>query len=289
MLPRAAQSATWEPVRELFPADWKTAKERCRVDDIWKAYDRAKSRSTKPDTKSSTLRAELERLSGHDPVLKLLLRIEARPTAKDYIQSQLADLPDEMDDEENRSSTCLSNFTQREETTMAQTAFTVTPPSPTPPTKCRSPGPRRPIRPISPRTPTRTRPTTTSSTPIRRPTSMTALRDRSWFAANTAALASGTGATAGGTEGSYPGAANGVVPASTSVAHEGAGTEVVSTATSTNPGPNGQLQMGVGLGAYTATPNASQASYLTGTAGSPRRPRRRRAARATCPARAPRC
>ena len=38
--------------------------------------------------------------------------------------------------------------------------------------------------------------------------------------------------TAGGTEGSYPGAANGVVPASTSVPHEGAGTEVVVT----NPG-----------------------------------------------------
>jgi hypothetical protein len=52
------------------------------------------------------------------------------------------------------------------------------------------------------------------------------------FATNVAALASGTGATAGGTEGSYPGAANGVVPASTSVPHEGAGTEVVVT----NPG-----------------------------------------------------
>ena len=46
------------------------------------------------------------------------------------------------------------------------------------------------------------------------------------FATNTAALASGTGATAGGTEGSYPGAASGAVPASTSVAHEGAGTEM---------------------------------------------------------------
>jgi len=61
------------------------------------------------------------------------------------------------------------------------------------------------------------------------------------FAANTAALASGTsaadnaggtaGAGAGGTGinnavGTYPGAANGLVPASTSVAHEGAGTEV---------------------------------------------------------------
>jgi hypothetical protein len=54
------------------------------------------------------------------------------------------------------------------------------------------------------------------------------------FATNTAALASGTGATSGGTENTYPGtgaysthpAAYGAVPASTSVAHEGAGTEV---------------------------------------------------------------
>ena len=46
------------------------------------------------------------------------------------------------------------------------------------------------------------------------------------FATNIAALAGGSGATAGGTEGSYPGAANGVVPASTSVPHEGSGTEV---------------------------------------------------------------
>ena len=46
------------------------------------------------------------------------------------------------------------------------------------------------------------------------------------FATNVAALASGTGSTAGGTENSYPGAAGGVVPASTSVPHEGSGTEV---------------------------------------------------------------
>jgi hypothetical protein len=102
------------------------------------------------------------------------------------------------------------------------------------------------------------------------------------FAANTAALAGGTSAAdnaggtaaggAGGTginnvSGTYPGAANGVVPASTSVAHEGAGTEVVVNATSTNPGPLGQLQTVSVLGAYTLTPNASHASYLTGTAG----------------------
>jgi len=59
------------------------------------------------------------------------------------------------------------------------------------------------------------------------------------FATNVAALASGSADTAGGTgnptgstagtPGTYPGATNGTVPASTSVAHEGAGTETSST------------------------------------------------------------
>jgi hypothetical protein len=40
LLPRAGQSATWEPVRELFPADWKNARNATAVDDIWKAHDR---------------------------------------------------------------------------------------------------------------------------------------------------------------------------------------------------------------------------------------------------------
>ena len=56
------------------------------------------------------------------------------------------------------------------------------------------------------------------------------------FAANTAALASGTGATSGGTENTYPGTGasgnfQGAVPASSSVAHEGAGTETLFTQT----------------------------------------------------------
>jgi hypothetical protein len=56
------------------------------------------------------------------------------------------------------------------------------------------------------------------------------------FAANIAALASGTGATSGGTENTYPGTGaggnfQGAVPASTSVAHEGAGTETLFTQT----------------------------------------------------------
>jgi hypothetical protein len=85
------------------------------------------------------------------------------------------------------------------------------------------------------------------------------------FATNTSALASGSGATAGGTEGTYPGAASGTVPASTSVAHEAAGTEVVVTSPGSQAyAPTQQVSV---LGAYTTTPNASHASYLTGTAG----------------------
>ena len=94
------------------------------------------------------------------------------------------------------------------------------------------------------------------------------------FATNTAALASGSGATAGGTEGSYPGAGGvsppnahfmGAVPASTSVAHEAAGTEVVVTSPgSLATAPTQQVSV---LGSYTSTPNASHASYLSaGTA-----------------------
>jgi hypothetical protein len=63
------------------------------------------------------------------------------------------------------------------------------------------------------------------------------------FATNTAALAGGTGATSGGSEGTYPGTGAGygtvnatvnnvgAVPASTSVAAEGAGSELTATAT----------------------------------------------------------
>ena len=60
------------------------------------------SRSTKPATTSSTLRAELERLSGDDPVLALLLRRKDRPTAEDYIATNwpTGDLPEEVDEEE---------------------------------------------------------------------------------------------------------------------------------------------------------------------------------------------
>lgn len=38
--PRAAQSASWEPVRELFKSTWKTPENAARVDNIWRAFDR---------------------------------------------------------------------------------------------------------------------------------------------------------------------------------------------------------------------------------------------------------
>lgn len=63
----------------------------------------AKSQHSKPETASSTLRAELERLSGDDPVLEQLLQTRAQPTAKEYIETQWWDgLPEEIDDEEAR-------------------------------------------------------------------------------------------------------------------------------------------------------------------------------------------
>jgi hypothetical protein len=41
LLPRAAQSATWEPLRELFRPAWKRNPDNLiRVDNIWRAYDR---------------------------------------------------------------------------------------------------------------------------------------------------------------------------------------------------------------------------------------------------------
>src|SRR6187402_1394842 len=114
---------------------------------------------------------------------------------------------------------------------MAQSALTVTPPNPSPPTNMSCTGATPPNPPnYTKNTYIDWAPDTDFDTyppPYFDDGTAGALTA---FAANTAALASGTGATAGGTEGSYPGAASGVVPASTSVAHEGAGTEVVVTA-----------------------------------------------------------
>jgi hypothetical protein len=151
---------------------------------------------------------------------------------------------------------------------MAQSALTVTPPNPTPPTNMSFTGATPPNPPnFTKNTYADAADNNIFNTYPPPYFDDGAAGSLTAFAANTAALASGTGATAGGTEGSYPGAANGVVPASTSVAHEGAGTEVVVNATSTNPGPLGQLQTVSTMGAYTLTPNASHASYLTGTVG----------------------
>src|SRR6187431_2271204 len=148
---------------------------------------------------------------------------------------------------------------------MAQSALTVTPPSPTPPTNMSFTGA------TPPNPPNLTKATyidyadntifNTAPPPYFDDGTAGVLTA---FAANTAALASGTGATAGGTENSYPGAAGGVVPASTSVAHEGAGTEVVTTytyvASPAGTAPHPPLQAVSCLGAYTITPNASHAS-----------------------------
>ena len=157
---------------------------------------------------------------------------------------------------------------------MAQSALTVTPPNPTPPTNM----------------------SCTGATPPN-PPNYTKLTYADWldntkfdtnpppyfddgaagpvgtFAANTAALASGSGATAGGTEGSYPGASAGAVPASTSVPHEAAGTET----SVTNPGNithtyvvgtmDTSKAYGVGpaltAASVAAGPNASHASSLS--------------------------
>jgi len=162
---------------------------------------------------------------------------------------------------------------------MAQSALTVTPPNPTPPTNMSFTGATGPNPPnYSKNLYTDWYDNTTINTPANNPFiddgtagALTA------FAANTAALSQGvgSGATAGGTENSYPGSGSGspppinflgAVPASTSVAHEGAGTEAVATA----PGSVAQcptVSVGVGPVATVATreagPNATHASSLS--------------------------
>jgi hypothetical protein len=102
---------------------------------------------------------------------------------------------------------------------------------------------------------------------------------RGTFATNTAALASGTGATSGGTENSYPGTDTapfdtpnmiGAVPASTSVAHEGAGTETQTWGPSTGANLTGYnaavLVPGV-LATY--LPNNPGTAWAEGAAGGP--------------------
>lgn len=160
---------------------------------------------------------------------------------------------------------------------MAQSALTVTPPNPSPPTNMSSTGATGP------------NPPNYTKNTYNDPKNWSAINPKDFpppffddgaagslvaIAANTAALASGSAATAGGTEGTYPGAdtapidqvnQGGPVPASTSVANEAAGTEVVVTATVPNPSPDGQLRTISVLGSYTNNPNAQHASSLSPT------------------------
>lgn len=162
---------------------------------------------------------------------------------------------------------------------MAQNALTVTTPNPTPPTNFACTGS------TPPNVPNYTKATYAD------PTNWSATNPKvspppyfddgsagplTTFVANTAALASGTGGTAGGTDGTYPGGGSGTtvnnvgaVPASSSVAHEGAGTETAVLA----PGSRAECPtVSVGTGpvqtaaTLAAGPNASHASTLSGTA-----------------------
>jgi hypothetical protein len=158
---------------------------------------------------------------------------------------------------------------------MAQSALTVTTPSPTPPTNMAFTG-------STPPNPPNYSKLSYAGMEADPPTNVPPYFDDGaagplhTFATNTAALASGTGATSGGTENTYPGGVAGAVPASTSVAHEAAGTEVTVLA----PGNIsytyvvGTLDMSrtasVGPAATAASiaagPNASHASTLSGSA-----------------------
>ena len=156
---------------------------------------------------------------------------------------------------------------------MAQSALTVTPPNPTPPTNMSCTGA------TPPNPPNYTKATYTDMMDNNKFDSAPppyfddgAAGSLILFAANTAALASGSGGTAGGTEGSYPGAAAGAVPASTSVPHEGAGTELAVTSTYSSGiyipgGATVMVSTGPVLTAASiaAGPNASHASTLTPT------------------------
>lgn len=158
---------------------------------------------------------------------------------------------------------------------MSQNALTVTPPNPTPPTNFSFTGVTGPNPPNF----TKLTYADAKNWGVGAPTNPPPYFDDgtagslTTFAANTSALAGGSGATAGGTEGTYPGTGSpaytnpnnvGATPASTSAAHEGAGTEVTVTATSPNPNPYGQLVTFSDLGSYTNlvtnNPNTQHAS-----------------------------
>ena len=168
---------------------------------------------------------------------------------------------------------------------MAQSALTVTTPSPTPPTNMSFTGATPPNPPNFSKTQyanpfnmdANGRPVQTIPGVGVNPNPPPYFDDGAagsliLFATNTSALAGGSAATAGGTEGSYPGAAAGAVPAATSVAHEAAGTETSVTSTYSAgiylPG-GATIMVGVGpaltAASIAAGPNASHASTLTPT------------------------
>lgn len=164
---------------------------------------------------------------------------------------------------------------------MAASALTVTPPNPTPPTNYSFTGTTAPNPPnYSKNLYIDWKDNNTIDTPANNPFYDDGTAGPlHTFAANTAALTQGVGAgaTAGGTENSYPGAASGVVPASTSVVHEGAGTEtrVLAPGNRSYTYVVGTLDMSQSISdgpvatdtTRAAGPNATHASYLTGTVG----------------------
>ena len=153
---------------------------------------------------------------------------------------------------------------------MAQSALTVTPPNPTPPTNMSLPGRRRRTRPthqahlcgLHARIPT--------SIPIRRLTSMTAPPARCRRSPPTRRRSRAAPAPRQAVPRAHiPARASGAVPASTSVAHEGAGTEVSVLAPGnivhTYPGAvtMNTSQSVSDLGSYTTAPNQQHASSLS--------------------------
>jgi hypothetical protein len=163
---------------------------------------------------------------------------------------------------------------------MAQSALTVTAPNPTPPTNFAATGATPPNPPNFTKNTYNDPKNWSSVNPKDFPPPYFddgAAQSGIVFITNTAALASGSAATAGGTEGTYPGTNTpppntvnnvGATPASSSVAHEGAGTEVAVTATVPNPSPAGQLQM-VSCGPVLTPGTMPQPNQLAGSSLSP--------------------
>jgi hypothetical protein len=169
---------------------------------------------------------------------------------------------------------------------MPQSSVTVTPPNPTPPTNYSCVGATPPNPPNYTKNTYNDPKNWGGGTPTSPPPYFDdgAAGALTLFAANTAALASGSAATAGGTENTYPGSGTGnpppinflgPVPASTSSPHEGAGTESVLSLTyppayvGAAPAPptvtvgTGPAQPAIPVGGAPFSPNAAHASSLS--------------------------